>query len=338
MAKYQLVLETVTNEDSETVPMARSGHRCVTDGIFLYSFGGFNPNSVSKLFYQNIWCFHLSTRRWYDIRTASYGFGLEPTCVASSVMILHKGQLIVFGGSGFPFGTVTSNKIFECDPKKQRWINLNVTSESDKPMPGYGQGFVMGPDKCLYIFGGTKGHVYNNNLHKFDFASRTWEMISCERAPSARYRHEIIGINGGFVVIGGYGVSGAFPLDKLPVYNYATHSWKEVQCEPDQDNGFPKPRRAHSCVLFEDNVYVCGGFEKDDSSDKIFDDIWKLNIRMFSWSKIPQVNFLILSPCIIKIQQNVLRNGIYVIFWNLCQVLFNMPQHPVDYTACQFPC
>ena len=309
MAKYQLVLETVGNADLETIPVARSGHRCVTDGVFLYSFGGFNPNTVSKLFYKKIWCFHLSTRRWYNVWTESYGFGSVPTCVASSVMILHKGRFIVFGGSGYPFGTHNSDKMFQCDPKEQRWMVLNVTTEVGKPTPGYGQGVVIGQEEYLYIFGGTRGLVYNNNLHKFDFKSCTWELISCQSPPSGRYRHEMVSIDNGFVVIGGYGSSGACPLDKLPVYNYDAHTWNEVQCQPDEDNGFPKPRRAHSCVIFEDNVYVCGGFEEDNSSDKIFNDIWKLNVRTFLWSRIPQVDSLMLLILSMVISVSALNPG-----------------------------
>ena len=291
MAQYQLVLEKAVNTDPETVPKARSGHRCVTDGVFLYSFGGFNPNNTyNKLFNRNIWCFHLSSKRWYNVFTDSYAFGPAPTCVASSVMVLQKGWFIVFGGSGYPFGMKNSNKVFECDPKEQRWHHLSVLPELGNivPMPGYGQSVVMGPDECMFIFGGTKGLVYNNDLYKLDFKKRRWELITCSNPPSARYRHEMASIEGGFAVIGGYGFNGACPLDKLPVYSYADCSWMEVKCKQDPDHGFPKPRRAHSCVKFEDNVYVCGGFD-EESSDTIYDDIWKLNVKTFSWTKIPQV-------------------------------------------------
>ena len=298
MAKYQLVLEKVANKDSEAVPVARSGHRCVTDGVFLYSFGGFNPNNVySKLFDQNICCFHLSSRKWYTVITASYGFGRAPKCVASSAMVLDKGRLIVFGGSGYPFGMCNSNDIFSCDLIEQRWIHFDIMEELGNivPEPGYGQGFVMGPDNCMYVFGGTKGLVYNNDLHKFDFDTKQWELIPCRNPPSARYRHEMVSIDNGFIVIGGYGRSGACQLDKLPVYSYASSSWKEVKTERDELHGFPEPRRAHSCVKFKDNVYVCGGF-REESSEMVHDDLWKLNVRTFSWSMIPKVTW---SCCIV---------------------------------------
>ena len=287
MAKHRLVLEKVLNTDSETVPKPRSGHRCATDGVFLYSFGGFNPNTHGKLFHRNIWCFHLSSKKWYNILTEGYRCGKMPTCVASSTMVLHKGRFIVFGGSGYPFGSSNSNRTFECDPREQRWHYFSVTSEDVLPTPGYGQGVVMSLDDCMFIFGGTRGLVYNNHLHKFDLKTHRWEFIECNRPPSARYRHEMVAIEGGFIVIGGYGHNGACPLDKLPFYSYANCSWKEVSCEEDPDHGFPKARRAHSCVKFKDNVYVSGGLDKE-STETIYDDIWMLNVKTFSWLKISQ--------------------------------------------------
>ncbi len=289
MAKYQLVLEQVTNTDLETVPMPRSGHRCATDGVFLYAFGGFNPNTHSKLFYRNIMCFHLSSKRWYEILTAVHGAILR--CVASSAMVLHKGRLYVFGGSGYPFGTSNSNEMFECDLREQTWDSERALIRDDVPTPGYGQGVVMGPNECMFIFAGTRGLTYNNDLHKYDFKTRRWELIRCSMPPSARYRHEMASTEGGFVVIGGYGINGACPLDTLPVYSYADHSWQYVECKQDPVHGSPQARRSHSCVKFKDNVYVCGGFQ-EDSGDAIYDDIWKLNVRTFTWSKIPQVESL----------------------------------------------
>jgi N-acetylneuraminic acid mutarotase len=290
MAKYQLILEKVSNTDPETIPLPRSGHRCATDGIFLYSFGGFNPRIPGKLFTKNIWCFHLTSKRWYNIMTNGDRFDKVPTCVASSTMVLHKGRFIVFGGSGYPFGSTNSNRTFEFDPREQMWRCFSVMPEVGDIVPtaGYGQGVVMDSDDCMFIFGGTRGLDYNNDLYKFNLKTHRWEYIRCNEPPLARYRHEMVGIDGGFIVIGGYGQNGACPLDKLPLYSYADCSWKEVSCEEDPDHGFPKARRAHGCVKFKDNVYVSGGLDKDDG-ETMYDDIWMLNVETFSWLKIPQV-------------------------------------------------
>lgn len=287
MTKYLLVLEKAINKDLETIPLPRSGHRCATDGVFLYSFGGFNPETRNKLFYKNIWCLHLNSKRWYKIITDSFAFGRVPVCVASSVVVLHNNQFIVFGGSGFPFGTSNSNQIFECDLLEQRWHCGLFLPEDIIPVEGYGQGVAVASD-CMYIFGGTKGNVYNNNLYKFSFKTRKWDFINCHNPPLARYRHEMVSVNDGFIVIGGYGNYGACPLDTLPKYNFESCNWVEIKCKQDPDHGFPKPRRAHSCVKFEDNVYVCGGFA-EETNETIYNDIWKLNILTFSWKKIPQV-------------------------------------------------
>ena len=287
MAKYQLVL---AKPKSEMVPIGRSGHRCATDGVFLYSYGGFNPDTMKKLFNQYIWCFHLSTKTWYGLLTEGGDFGAFPQRVASSVMLLHRRMFVHFGGTGYPFGMTNSDVLFVCDPIAQKWQCYHFPKRN-VPTSGYGQGAVIGPDNCMYVFGGTTGHVYNNELHKLNLDQHQWERIECHQSPSARYRHEMVGIEGGFIVIGGYGANGACSLDKLPMFNYEKCSWTEVQCKQDYDHGFPGPRRAHSCVKYKNNAYVCGGFDEaeDSTPGTIFDDIWKLDVETFSWSKIPQV-------------------------------------------------
>lgn len=291
MAKYQVQLEVTRNEACEPIPMGRSGHRCVTDGVFLYSFGGFNPLKVhDKLFSKYLWCFHLNSKKWLRLSTYGDSSGKVPKCVTSSTMLLYRDQLIMFGGSGHPFGTANSNEMFVCKPKDQIWhIIPGNFSRSYAPTPGYGQGCIISPDDKMYIFGGTKGSIYNDNLHMFNMRTYNWVQCRCKNPPSPRYRHEMVNVKDGFLVVGGYGDDGACPLDKVHRYHFSTLSWQEIQCQRDPTNGFPPARRAHTCNRFDNNVYVTGGFQ-EESSDQIFNDIWKLDLDTFTWSMMHQVS------------------------------------------------
>ena len=61
-------------------------------------------------------------------------------------------------------------------------------------MHRYGQSLVLGPDgTCLYLFGGTSGHVFSNELFRFDFVSRNWEQVRTGNdGPPPCYRHECV--------------------------------------------------------------------------------------------------------------------------------------------------
>ena len=283
MSKHQIVFV----KPNSIEPSPRSGHRCVTDGMYLYVFGGFNPNATEKLF-SEIWCFNLSLQTWTKIDTS----GPSPPCVASSTLVLHRRNIIVFGGSGYPFGMQNSNRTYICDLRAKKWQEINSDLNLNSPSASYGQSAVIGPDNCMYVFGGTKGLEYNNDLHKMSLESFSWEHIRCERAPLPRYRHEAVGIDGGFLVIGGYGLHGACALDKVSVFKYEHNVWETIHCCGFNGGEFPAPRRAHSCVRFNDMVYVCGGYnETNPNSNEHFayNDLWELDLKTFSWHKIDQV-------------------------------------------------
>lgn len=286
MSKHQLVL--VNPQSNSPSPHPRSGHRCVTDGIYLYVFGGFNPNTTTKLF-SEIWCLNLSSKTWSKIETS----GPSPPCVASSTLVLKRRYLIVFGGSGYPFGMHNSNKTYICDLRTRKWQEIdNGSSVDNSPSACYGQSAVVGPDNCMYVFGGTKGLEYNDDLHKLNMESYSWECIKSLRAPSSRYRHEAVCIENGFLVIGGYGEHGACALDKVFVFKYDLNVWEAVDCCGFNDNELPEPRRAHSCVQFNDEVYICGGYREmnsDANENSAYNDLWKLDLKTFFWHKIDQV-------------------------------------------------
>lgn len=285
MSKYQFVL---VKSNSLIKPSPRSGHRCVTDDTYLYVFGGFNPGTTKKLF-SEIWCFNLSLQTWHKLETS----GPSPTCVASSTVVLRRGKLVIFGGSGYPFGSNNSNRTYVCDLRMRKWKELSIGSASNEtPEESYGQCGVIGPDNCMYVFGGTKGLEYNNNLHKMNLDSYSWEWIRCRIVPSPRYRHEAVSIDDAFLVIGGYGQNGACTLEKVYMFKYDQNVWKEVKCLPYNDSEFPKPRRAHSCIRYKKNVYVCGGYtevQSDVDESCAYDDVWKLDLKTFCWQRINQV-------------------------------------------------
>jgi hypothetical protein len=302
-------ISTIKPRDSSVIPAPRSGHRCVADEKNLYVFGGYSPHSNVQLFHE-IWRFNFVTRTWKMLQTT----GPFPTEVCSSCALLYNGHIIIYGGSGVPFGKSNGNKLYILILSENKWIvvdgvaknenDLEVDDEEDNdlynlilgrpprlPIPGYGQCMVLSPDSDLYIFAGTSGTEFNSFLTRFSFSSKEWEYIPREDPHSIlpRYRHEAVTYGDKFYVFGG-GMGGIDPSDffnlsEVPSICYSSQKWDINRCLPSSTDGYPPRRRCHGCVLFLDKVYICGGYD----GMHMYDDIWSLDLTSFQWTKLPMV-------------------------------------------------
>ena len=288
----ELVIETVRPTANSQVPEPRSGHRCGADDGNLYVFGGYSPNNENYL-YRELWRFNIATKTWHYVNTT----GPFPNEVASSCLVYDKGNLIVFGGSGVPFGESNSKKLHVCSLRRHQWFDLSETysdkEESDgedvSPIAGYGQSMVLSKDKELYVFGGTTGLEFNSYLYRYSFSTHTWLYVKGQNPPLPRYRHESVSDGERFYVIGG-GMSSRdpevfFQLEKIQSFNFSSKQWEEHVCYPSRTYGFPQRRRCHGCVIFNSVVYICGGYD----GLNIFDDIWSLDLATFQWQKLHKV-------------------------------------------------
>ncbi|KAA8580180.1 hypothetical protein FQN60_005715, partial [Etheostoma spectabile] len=255
-------------------PPARSGHRCVADNTNLYVFGGYNPdydesggseNEDYPLF-RELWRYHFATGCWQQIQTEGY----MPTELASMSAVLHGNNLLVFGGTGIPFGENNGNDVHVCNVKYKRWSLLNCRGK--KPNRIYGQAMVI-INGFLYVFGGTTGYIYSTDLHRLDLTTREWIHLKPNNPPDdlpeERYRHEIAHDGQRIYILGGGTSWTSYPLDKIHAYNLETNSWEELTTKPHDKIGYPAPRRCHSCVQIRNA------------------DLWKINLQTFQWSKLP---------------------------------------------------
>ncbi|KAM7056839.1 kelch domain-containing protein 10 [Acridotheres tristis] len=269
-------------------PPARSGHRCVADSANLYVFGGYNPdydesggpeNEDYPLF-RELWRYNFATDTWHQMGTEGY----MPRELASMSLVLHGNNLLVFGGTGIPFGESNGNDVHVCNVKYKRWALLSCRGK--KPNRIYGQAMAI-INGCLYVFGGTTGYIYSTDLHKLDLNTREWIQLkpnnmSCDM-PEERYRHEIAHDGQRIYILGGGTSWTAYSLDKIHAYNLETNTWEEITTKPHEKVGFPAARRCHSCVQIKNDVFVCGGY----NGEVILGDVWKLNLQTFQWVKLP---------------------------------------------------
>lgn len=124
-----------------------------------FHFSGFNPDIDSPYLFREFWKFNLLTQRW--TRVFNENTDNMPEELISNAIKIHDGIVLVYGGTGFPFGEKSSNKCTLLYPKHIHQIETSGV----EPEPSYGQAITF-HDRYLYVVGGTSGHSYTCDIHR----------------------------------------------------------------------------------------------------------------------------------------------------------------------------
>ena len=220
--------------------------------------------------------------------------GAHPEQLASHAAAYFRDHLIVYGGTGVPFGQSSSNRIHACDLRTGvwQWLRPDNTDQSQVPTDQYGQAIVVDSEaNCLYAIGGTTGYSYTIDVFKFCLFTRKWSLLwkrhdsDHDVFPRTRYRHEVVLYDKRIYVFGGGTASTCYGFKFIPVFDLSTNSWIKLQSNPLRPKApVPAARKCHGCVkTSSDHVYIMGG--SDGST--IFGDIWRFDLKTAAWLKIP---------------------------------------------------
>ncbi|CAH1784192.1 unnamed protein product [Owenia fusiformis] len=268
-------------------PAPRSGHRIVVTEDNIWSIGGYNSDLwdienddfTNYPLFRELWKFNFATRKWKKMTT----LGHMPKELASHSAILLGQQLVVYGGTGIPFGVASSNEVYVCNLKTLRWSKLSTSG--DVPLKTYGNS-VMLFDEKLCVFGGTTGWQYNAEVHTLDLNTLEWEdlnnMGNNTKEPPGRYRQEVALHKNKLYIFGGGRADESYGFENLPAYDLLKLRWQEVKTTGDGKHGFPQPRKCHSCIQQDNELYMCGGY----NGIEIFGDFWKFNLDEMKWTKL----------------------------------------------------
>ncbi|KAK2703086.1 kelch domain-containing protein 10-like [Artemia franciscana] len=274
-------------------PLPRSGHRLVTDGASLYLLGGYNPNieeeellrnggvvlAASAPLFLEVWKFNIARRVWKRLNFS----GLMPPQLAShsAVMLPDNVHIVMYGGTGFPFGQNSSNALHVFNTEREEWAEVNCSDDTTAPDHLYGQGVATYKEKFITV-GGTSGHSYSADIHAFDFELRSWKKLNRTSENDfliERYRHEIVCHDDQILLFGGGTATTVKSLQLLDVFNIETKTWGIIRTRRDPEHGYPNDRRCHSVEKFDHYAFVIAGY----NGMSIFPDIWRLNLNDYSW-------------------------------------------------------
>ncbi|XP_015599088.1 kelch domain-containing protein 10 isoform X2 [Cephus cinctus] len=287
----------IYSPENQKWPKGRSGHRIACNERYLYSYGGYNPDAREDTFFQDptwfisrplfkeIWRFNLATHRWKRLPKRRS----LPNEMASCAVVLRGDILIVYGGTGFPFGETCSNKVYLC----------NVKDGSTKPLPAtgkfpeslYGIAVVChGP--YLYTVGGTSGYDFHCDIHRIDLRTGVWESVYiCTGAdgyePEGRYRHELAYDGKRIYVFGGGTTLHSPHFSIIPTFDLESNKWMSLATHGKEDCKYvPADRLCHSVVQYTDDktgvtyAVIFGGF----NGDEVFRDMWRLDLKLLQWT------------------------------------------------------
>ncbi|XP_072038141.1 kelch domain-containing protein 10-like isoform X2 [Amphiura filiformis] len=288
------------------LPCARSGHCAVADDHNLYVFGGYNPDipelkdyygNVEELMplFRELWKYNFATNTWtLEVEEKT------PGQLASMSMVRCGRFIIMYGGTGFPFGYTSTNRVRVFDTQTSHWRFYHQPKKK-APIRSYGQTVAVIKNH-LYVFGGTTGWQYTSDVHRVDLHTGEWEKLfnhaeheaqvnmytgrprgSQSEFPAPRYRHEMLCDGDKLYVLGGGNSETTFALEKISAFNLSTSKWEVVISKADPQHGYPGKRRCHGCVQLGNDGFISGGF---DGSTKIYDDIWILSLPSLQWQKL----------------------------------------------------
>jgi hypothetical protein len=239
-------------------------------------FGGF----ANQTCFNDVHVMNLATGAWRTLQTS----GDVPKPVTSHSAVADGDYLLVFGGTSADFGVENSDKLHLLEIADSKWTEL--ATSGDKPSARYGQSMVRRPETSeVYIFGGTTGQEFFDDLHRFDASTLTWTKIeSSGQPPPHRYRHAAVSTFSTMFIVGG---GNNQPLDvskPLSVwsFNYETAQWTEHITSAEGKHPCPVPRLCHTATLRGNHIYVHGG----TNGREIYGEwMWRLNLFTWKWTR-----------------------------------------------------
>ena len=306
--------ETTINQPRLEWPEGRSGHSLCADDNFLYLFGGYNPDD-SHAIYRKLWRYNTSSQTWLVLPDQDE---LAPRTGASISMVYWNRKLITFGGTGYPFANSNSNCISMYCLQTYKWYDLTKIAldqaiargrdeneikvqqcgctaiRNAPPRSKYGQSMTVSPSGKVYIFAGTIGREFENDMHSFCLKNLHWTQHDfCfahrESVPAPRYRHSVVCKDDRFFVLGGATSSRAHGFARFHLFNFGKKTWKSVKsiAHGDEAHGavlYPGARHSQVCAGYKDKVYLIGG--NDPICERYLNDVWELDLRTLQWSLI----------------------------------------------------
>ncbi|CAI9113003.1 OLC1v1013522C1 [Oldenlandia corymbosa var. corymbosa] len=211
---------------------------------------------------------------------------------------LKETELILYGGEFYNGQkTFVYGDLYRYDVDKQEW---KLVSSPNSPPPRSAHQAVAWKN-YLYIYGGEFTSPNQERFHHYkdfwmlDLKTNQWEQLNYKGCPGPRSGHRMVLYKHKIIVFGGFydTLREVRYFNDLHVFDLDQFKWQEIK--PTPGCMWPSARSGFQFFVYQDEIYLYGGYSKEVSSDKngstsekgvVHADMWSLDPRTWEWNKV----------------------------------------------------
>ncbi|CAK7566212.1 MAG: Negative regulator of mitotic exit [Sporothrix epigloea] len=239
-------------------PSPRVGHASLLVGNAYIVYGGDTKIDESDILDETLYLLNTSTRQW----SRALPSGPRPSGRYGHSLNILGSKIYIFGGQveGYFMNDLAAFDLNQLQMPNNRWEILISNSDSGGPPQGKvppartNHSCVSYNDK-LYLFGGTNGFQWFNDVWCYDPATNSWSQQDCiGYIPVEREGHAAALVDDVMYVFGGRTEDGA-DLGDLAAFRISSRRWYTFQ----NMGPSPSPRSGHSMTAIGKSIVVLGG-------------------------------------------------------------------------------
>ncbi|PBP24073.1 kelch domain-containing protein [Diplocarpon rosae] len=239
-------------------PGPRVGHASLLVGNAFIVYGGDTKMDDSDVLDETLYLLNTSTRQWSRAVPA----GPRPSGRYGHSLNILGSKIYVFGGQveGYFMNDLVAFDLNQLQVPTNRWEMLIRNSEEGGPPqgqvpPARTNHSVVTYNEKLYLFGGTNGFQWFNDVWCYDPIPNTWAALDCiGYIPAPREGHAAAIVDDVMYIFGGRTEEGA-DLGDLAAFRISSRRWYTFQ----NMGPSPSPRSGHSMTAYNKQVVVLAG-------------------------------------------------------------------------------
>ncbi|ETS74016.1 hypothetical protein PFICI_13882 [Pestalotiopsis fici W106-1] len=239
-------------------PGPRVGHASLLVGNAFIVYGGDTKIDEADVLDETLYLLNTSTRQWSRALPA----GTRPSGRYGHSLNIIGSKIYIFGGQieGYFMNDLATFDLNQLQLPTNRWEilvenNENNVSPKGKIPPARTNHTVITYNDKLYLFGGTNGFQWFNDVWCFDPATIQWTQLDCiGYIPVPREGHAASLVDDVMYIFGGRTEEGA-DLGDLAAFRISSRRWYTFQ----NMGPTPSARSGHSMTTVGKSVVVVGG-------------------------------------------------------------------------------
>ncbi|KAF2273662.1 galactose oxidase [Westerdykella ornata] len=250
-------------------PGPRVGHASLLVGNAFIVFGGDTKLDDEDDLDDTLYLLNTSTKHW----SRALPQGPRPTGRYGHTLNILGSKIYIFGGQveGFFFNDLVAFDLNSLQSSSSRWEVLlpntkdgALSSPQGRSPPARTNHSVVTWNEKLYLFGGTDGVRWFNDVWTYEPRSNSWTELSCiGYIPVAREGHSAALVNDTMYIFGGRTQEG-IDLGDLAAFRISSRRWYMFQ----NMGQSPSARSGHSMTAYGKHVVVMAGEPSSSTSDR----------------------------------------------------------------------